>query len=149
MNPPQTQTAARRASEVAPRPERNGPAAPGAIAPAHAPELEYAQEPRHNPNNHKSRWWVWLIVLAVLGGAGYLLYPRIAQRFKGADKAGPPPKREVPVVAATARKGDLNLFINGLGTVTPFKTVTVRSRVDGEIMKVAFEEGTLVKEGDP
>ncbi len=63
----------------------------------------------------------------------------------------PPPKtaaRAVPVVTAIAKQRDMNLFLNGLGTVTAFKTVTIRSRVDGELMKVAFDEGQMVREGE-
>jgi multidrug efflux system membrane fusion protein len=56
--------------------------------------------------------------------------------------------RTVPVVAEASRKGDLPIYIDGLGTVTPFYTVTVRSRVDGQLDKVYFTEGQHVKEGD-
>src|SRR5262249_16724264 len=54
----------------------------------------------------------------------------------------------VPVVVATAQKGDLPVYFNGLGTVTAYNTVTVRSRVDGQIVKVNFTEGQFVHEGD-
>jgi multidrug efflux system membrane fusion protein len=54
----------------------------------------------------------------------------------------------VPVVVATATEGDLPVFLNGLGNVTAFNTVTVRSRVDGQIVKINFTEGQNVKEGD-
>lgn len=62
---------------------------------------------------------------------------------KGQGKGGP-----TPVVAAAARSGEIDVMINGLGTVTPLRTVTVRSRVDGELMKVLFQEGQVVKQGD-
>ncbi len=61
-----------------------------------------------------------------------------------AQAAMPP----VPVVVATAERGDLPVYFNGLGTVTAFNTVTVRSRVDGAIVKVNFTEGQFVHEGD-
>jgi multidrug efflux system membrane fusion protein len=51
------------------------------------------------------------------------------------------------VVGATARTGDLGVYQTGLGTVTPVKTVTVRSRVDGELVSVAYREGQSVHEG--
>jgi len=101
----------------------------------------------------KSYWWVWLLVLCAAGAAAYFYYPRFTaaqgsgatkKGGKGGDAAG----RGVPVVAATARKGDMPVYLNGLGSVTAFNTVTVRTRVDGEIMKVAFTEGQLVKQGD-
>ena len=56
--------------------------------------------------------------------------------------------RSVPVVAATARKGEMNVNLTGLGTVVPLSTVTVHSRVDGQLMRIAFTEGQLVREGD-
>ena len=52
------------------------------------------------------------------------------------------------VVAVPATTGDIDVVMNGLGTVTPLRTVTVRSRVDGELMRVLFDEGQLVKEGE-
>ena len=53
-----------------------------------------------------------------------------------------------PVTVAEVRKGDFPVYLNGLGTVQPFDTVTVRSRVDGEVIKVGFRQGQMVKEGD-
>lgn len=59
-----------------------------------------------------------------------------------------PPARPTPVSVAQAKLEDVDLFINALGTVTAFNTVTVKSRVDGELKRVAFAEGQIVKEGD-
>jgi membrane fusion protein, multidrug efflux system len=55
--------------------------------------------------------------------------------------------RAVPVVVAAATTNDVPVYLNGLGTAVPYKTVTVRPRVDGELMSVAFREGQLVREG--
>jgi multidrug efflux system membrane fusion protein len=54
----------------------------------------------------------------------------------------------VSVATVAAAKGDLHVFLTGLGSVTPLNTVTVRSRVAGELVKIDFTEGQLVKAGD-
>ena len=53
-----------------------------------------------------------------------------------------------PVVAVRVRKGDIGVYYPGLGTVTPIYTVTVRSRVDGQLMKIYYHEGDIVRAGD-
>lgn len=55
----------------------------------------------------------------------------------------------IPVVGVKARKGDIGVYLTGLGTVTPIYTVTVKSRVDGQLTKVSYREGDYVREGDP
>ena len=95
-----------------------------------------------------SRWWVWPILLIVLGALGYAVYLRIqSAKTQNAANARMGP-RTFPVVAAVARRGSMPVYLNGLGTVTAFETVTVRSRVDGELMKVHFQEGQVVKKDD-
>jgi membrane fusion protein, multidrug efflux system len=113
----------------------------------------------------KSRWWIWLLVIAVLaigiwyyrgshskaeaestnasansaGGSGG------GGKGRGGAGGGSP---VVPVVVATAQHGDLPVYFTGLGTVTAFNTVTVHSRVDGQLVSVAFKEGQFVHQGD-
>ena len=99
--------------------------------------------------------WIWpLAAIAVIaaGGAVYALSrpsadsaPKDAPR-KG--RGGFDPTKAMPVVAAKARSADMNIYLNGLGTVTPLKTVTVRSRVDGELVRVLFNEGQVVRAGE-
>jgi multidrug efflux system membrane fusion protein len=67
-----------------------------------------------------------------------------AAAAKAAPKAPPP----VPVVAVQAEKGNIGVYVTGLGAITPINTVTVKSRVDGQLMSVHFKEGDLVKQGD-
>ncbi|HLK12661.1 MAG TPA: MdtA/MuxA family multidrug efflux RND transporter periplasmic adaptor subunit [Candidatus Binatia bacterium] len=86
-----------------------------------------------------------LLAVAVLGAAGYWLAARARPE---PPAAGRPRAAGVPVVATAARRGDLPVYLTGLGAVTAFNTVTVRSRVDGQLLKVAFEEGQFVRAGD-
>jgi multidrug efflux system membrane fusion protein len=57
----------------------------------------------------------------------------------------PPP---IPVVVAAAEKGDIGVYVIGLGTVTPLNTITVTTRVDGQLMAVHYKEGDKVSRGD-
>ena len=106
----------------------------------------------------KSRWWLWVLVLAAIAVGGWY-YHNSRSAGSAADAAAPgaPSKGKggfsaggvvVPVVVATAQRGDLPVYFNGLGTVTAFNTVTVRSRVDGQLTSIAFKEGQFVHEGD-
>ncbi len=90
-------------------------------------------------------WRPFLLAIVVLGAAGYWL---AARARPGPAPGEPRAPAGIPVVATPARRGDLPIYLSGLGTVTAFNTVTVRSRVDGELVKVAFEEGQYVHEGD-
>lgn len=103
----------------------------------------------------------WFLLL-LLGGAGAAIWrdPALAARAREllgqagefvahkppAPKA--PPPRIVPVTAVEARQGEMELHLNGLGTVVASNTVTVKSRVDGELVEVAFTEGQPVEAGD-
>src|SRR5271165_1719898 len=106
--------------------------------------------PAQPEEKHRSLWWLWLLLLGVIGYGGYRGW-QFVQSSKPAAKAGQAARmgsRPTPVVAVAARVGDLPIYLRGLGSVAAFNTVTVRSRVDGQIMKVDFAEGQLVHEGD-
>src|SRR5439155_484336 len=94
----------------------------------------------------RRRWWPWLLALLVLAGGTYWLRATVGDRPTAAAESAKRPA--VPVVVATARAGDLPVYLTGLGSVTAFHTVTVKSRVDGQLISVAFREGQLVHEGD-
>ena len=106
----------------------------------------------------KSRWWLWVVVLGVIAiGIWYFRGTRSTSEAGGKAAAGATGQGKrgaggagliVPVVVATAQKGDLPVYLIGLGSVTAFNTVTVRSRVDGQIVKVNFTEGQFVHQGD-
>jgi membrane fusion protein, multidrug efflux system len=99
-------------------------------------------------------WFVFLLI--IVGVAGYAVWragqPTAPQRGQGGGAAGRGGGRggalgSLPVVVANATHSSIPVYLNGLGNVTAFYTVTVKSRVDGQLMKVDFKEGDLVKEG--
>jgi len=102
-----------------------------------------------------SNWKRLLVAVAAVAVVTLLVvwtYMRWQQPLPGAQQAGKrgggDPTRATPVVAVPAKTADVNVYLNGLGTVLPLKTVTVRSRVDGQLMRVLFREGQVVREGD-
>src|SRR3954451_3545774 len=89
--------------------------------------------PAAKPRNRHG--WIWLLILAAAGVAGYRYYPQLQGVSKASGKAdAPAPKKgggTVPVVTAPARRGELALYLTGLGSAAAYNTVTIRSRVDG------------------
>lgn len=86
---------------------------------------------------------LWLLVLAAAAlVAWYLLSGRQAKPARSADSAAQ------PVGVATIATGDLHVTLNGLGTVTPLATVTVKTQIAGQLMTVGYTEGQMVKKGD-
>ncbi len=96
-----------------------------------------------------SHWWVWLLVFAIIGFGCYKLYQyESGKKAQIAARKGAMQPHTIPVVAATARRGDLPVYLQGLGTVTAFNTVTVKTRIDGQLVSVHFNEGQFVHQGD-
>src|SRR5262249_55627174 len=87
--------------------------------------------------------------MAIAAGAVLVAIAIVVVRSRGGGKA-PPPRggRVVSVVASPARAGDMPVYLHGLGPVTAINTVTVRSRVDGQLLEVAYHEGQLVRQGE-
>lgn len=134
----------------------------------HTPEMEAPQHPRNllpqskeappqpagtGEARRRRRWpWVVALILAVLAGLYW---------WQGRGKAGTATKTAsgkgakggaagaIPVVAVRATKGNIGVYVTGLGAITPIYTVTIKSRVDGQLMAVHYKEGDLVNEGDP
>lgn len=91
-----------------------------------------------------------IVALAIIGVAAWLVHrgSETAETAPSPAKGGFDANRGLPVVAASVRTGDIDVYINALGTITPRSVVTVRSRVDGQLMKLAFREGQFVKAGE-
>jgi membrane fusion protein, multidrug efflux system len=97
---------------------------------------------------HK-RWWIWLLLGGLVGIVAYSQSIKAGKTNAESPGAGASrPAESVAVSAVAAEKGDLGVYLTGLGTVTPVHTVTVSSRVDGELIAVHYKEGRIVKKGD-
>ncbi len=94
----------------------------------------------------RRRWWVGVFVALLAGFGVFAGWMLLGNGTRSAGQA-PPFAPSVPIVAVAAKQGDVNIYITGLGTVTALYTATVHTRVDGEIMKVLFKEGDIVKNG--
>src|SRR5882724_6110943 len=109
------------------------------------------------PSKRRKGHWLWIIALLLVIAGSYLYWSksRAAARTDpvNADRGGKKAGRgggaaATPVVAARARRGSIGVYFTGLGAVTPINTVTVKSRVDGQLMNVFYQEGDLVQSGD-
>ena len=83
--------------------------------------------------------------VALIAGGWYLIGRDEPQR---PGQGFNPWNQPVPVRTAPAVQEDLSLQVRSIGTVSPFNTVVVRSRVDGQLLRIRFQEGEQVKEGD-
>ncbi len=120
--------------ETLPQPSDEAPKPPRASA---------EEEPRR-------RRWPWVAGIGVAVLLAVLLLMRASHKKQSEAQAAKAKaaQRAVPVAGTAARTGDLPVYLTGLGTVTALNTVTVRSRVDGQLIRVAFSEGQLVHAGD-
>ncbi|MDR3439042.1 efflux RND transporter periplasmic adaptor subunit [Telmatospirillum sp.] len=98
---------------------------------------------------HRDAWIALccIVILAVIGG---VIWWRISVEDQAAAvaKAAALQPAKIPVTSAKVESADFAVHLNGLGTVEPYQTVVVSSRVDGEITKVAFKQGQMVAKGD-
>jgi multidrug efflux system membrane fusion protein len=128
-----------------PPPERRNGHTPSLPEPPHAVASSAQAEKRSH--------WGWIITLTVLAAisaacwyyqATWLAPVKSLIFAPKPEKKAPPP---IPVLTAVVKKRDMDLYLNGLGTVTALKTVTIRSRVEGELVNIAFSEGQMVHDG--
>jgi multidrug efflux system membrane fusion protein len=114
-------------------------------------KLEENKVSRPAKSKRRFHWLAWPVLILLISAA-YFIKPFIG----GFVQAAPEKKRSnsygagivAAVVAEPVKEGDVPVYLNGLGTVTGLRTVTVKSRVDGELVHIAFKEGGVVREGD-
>lgn len=97
----------------------------------------------------KSHAWVWVLIILAIVGIGYFLFRQRQAMEADQNQRMQMRPPSVPVVTDVARSGDIGVYVTALGTVTPVNTVSVTSRVQGQIMNVHYTEGQMVHKGDP
>ena len=115
-----------------------------------APVPQQTAPPEKAKTSHQRWIWVSLAILVLLALGVHFLRAKIPTPNSGSAASsgrggGPAP---IPVVATKSRKGDIGVYYSGLGAVTPLDTVTVHTRVDGQLMTVRYREGDTVHQGD-
>lgn len=104
--------------------------------------FELGTEKRHH-------WWIWVILIVVILGAAYWMYHQHQAALQAAQARAAQQNRAVPVATATVTKGNVGVYQEGIGNVTSLATVTVTSRVQGQIVEIHYREGQMVRKGDP
>src|SRR5438093_6729395 len=110
-----------------------------------------SEQPALTRPDPRVRLWKWIALVVVViaaAVAGWFWFGHSSEEQAKAKGKGDPNARTMPVVAAPARKGNIDVRIDALGTVTPRNMVVVHSRVDGQLLGVGFREGQEVKKGD-
>lgn len=100
-------------------------------------------------NARTSRWQIWLLLILVAAVGVYFTYSFNQHTAKHDETKADKKAKGIPSVTAEAvTLADVPVYLNGLGTVTGLRTVTVKSRIDGELMRVLYQEGAMVKAGE-
>jgi len=105
------------------------------------------QLPEHASETHPRRmprWILWMLVLLALVLVAWFLW----RHYKSAAKPTPPPPK-INITTATAQQGNIGVYLDEIGTVTPVYTDSITSQVTGPVVAVHFTEGQVVRKGSP
>jgi membrane fusion protein, multidrug efflux system len=104
---------------------------------------------RHDRQRQTKRHiWIWVVAAVLIVLAAIIIYRQHEAAEEAKKTKENNASKPVPVTTATASKGQMGVYVEALGTVTPVYTVTVTSRVQGQIMEVHYKEGQMVRKGD-
>jgi len=103
-----------------------------------------------NPAGKKQHGWIWICLIAVaLIVGGFLLWRHHKAAVAAATAARAKEVAGITVTSTTAKKGNIGVYLDSIGTVTPVYTDSITSQVNGQVVSVLFKEGQLVNKGDP
>jgi membrane fusion protein, multidrug efflux system len=105
------------------------------------------QLPAHGSTTHRRKVW-WVVALILLLLVAVLAVVLVWRKDEDAKKKKPAPPK-IAITTATAKKGDIGVYIDAIGTVTPVYTDSITAQVTGVVVAVHFKEGQLVSKGDP
>jgi membrane fusion protein, multidrug efflux system len=119
------------------------------FTPAPTASGQNGPQPPVEGGHPRSLWILWLVIVCVLGGIAALVVYRLRTSQSTSSGRRAAASSAIPVDAVAAERGDLPIYVDGLlGTVTSLQTVTINTRVNGQLIKVAFVEGQIVHQGD-
>jgi multidrug efflux system membrane fusion protein len=102
----------------------------------------------HEPRRSRGKVIVAAVLILIVAGSIWAVRSRQAAAARKQASAPKPGSFPIPIVAGVVMKKDVPIYLDGLGTVQAFNSVSVHVRVDGQLQKVAFTEGQQVKAGD-
>ena len=117
--------------------------------------MEFTQQPGEGDVSKRTRpvalithWKIGLLAVCLVAVIAYVFWSNSGRAQSRAALQGPiSGAQSVPVVTVAAKTGSIPVYLNGLGSVTPLNTVTVKTRVDGQLMSVRYQEGQVVRAG--
>jgi multidrug efflux system membrane fusion protein len=110
-----------------------------------------SKAPSKPSRGQRNRHWLWIVILILIlmGGSFFLRHRRqLPSETQSSPGRGGFGSATIMISTAKAQTGDIGIYVNALGVVTPLNTVSVKSRVDGQLVKVNYQEGQLVHAGD-
>jgi len=121
--------------------------------PAEPPKKEDSKDKaleEEAPKKRRNPWWKWFWLAALLLIVLALLLVYHFKKKEAAEKKAAEAKPQgASITTGQAKTGDINIYVDALGTVTPIYTVTVYSQITGRVMAVHYTEGQMVEKGDP
>lgn len=141
--------AAAAGSDASSEPPAN-PSAPQDSAPQASPPATSAPEPSasESHSNKRGHTRFWLLLVLLLAGGAFFLFEHDGRGGEAKTTKSPAPVPALSITTASAQKGNIGVYVNALGSVTPLYTVTVKSRVNGQLISVNYREGQMVNQGD-